>query len=216
MRTHALQRRHPEGRRRDRVDGACRGPEGCRRNRRLRGEDNRRRHADPNPGGVLQTGEFDTPSIEAPAGGEIQHPDGYTIRSSAKEVTITGGSARGVLYGAYDFIERVLGVRWFMPAALGEDIVPQDSIPFPALNRDLEPRLPQCLRVDLGGWPRFSRLELRVRAKIGPSLAFGHNWSAILAPTTANRTQYPLAFAEVDGRRAHPSSSAAKTRTSCA
>jgi len=139
--------------------------------------------------------------IEAPAGGEIQHPDGYTIRSSAKEVTITGGSARGVLYGAYDFIERVLGVRWFMPAALGEDIVPQDSIPFPALNVTWNPAFRSVYGLIWAGGPGSADWELRIRAKIGPSLAFGHNWSAILAPTTANRTQYPLAFAEVDGRR---------------
>ena len=139
--------------------------------------------------------------IEAPAGGEIQHLDGYTIRSSALEVTITGGSARGVLYGVYDFIERVLGVRWFMPAALGEDILSQKSIPFPALNVTWNPAFRNVYGLIWAGGPGAADWELRVRAKVGVSPSFGHNWSNILPATPANRTQYPLAFAEVGGRR---------------
>lgn len=139
--------------------------------------------------------------IEAPAGGEIQHLDGYTIRSSEREVTITGGSARGVLYGAYDFIERVLGVRWFMPAALGEDILPQKSIGFPQPNVTWNPAFKNVGGLIWAGGPGAADWELRVRAKVGPAVSFGHNWSNILPPTPASRTQYPLAFAEVDGRR---------------
>ena len=139
--------------------------------------------------------------IETPAGGEIQHLDGYTIRSSEREITITGGSARGVLYGAYDFIERVLGVRWFMPAALGEDILPQKSIPFPTVNVTWNPAFKNVSGLIWAGGPGSADWELRVRAKVGTAVSFGHNWSNILAPTAANRTQYPLAFAEVNGRR---------------
>ena len=139
--------------------------------------------------------------VEAPAGGEIQHLDGYAIHSSEREVTITGGSARGVLYGAYDFIERVLGVRWFMPAALGEDVLPQKSIPFPRINVVWNPAFRNVSGLIWAGGPGSADWELRVRAKVGPTVSFGHNWSNILSPTPANRTQYPLAFAEVEGRR---------------
>jgi hypothetical protein len=139
--------------------------------------------------------------IEAPGSGEIQHLDGYTIRTSGKEVVITGGSARGVLYGAYDFIERVFGVRWFMPAALGEDILPQKSIPFPLLNVTWNPAFKNVYGLIWAGGPGSADWELHVRAKIGLGASFGHNWSNILPATAANRAQYPLAFAEVDGRR---------------
>jgi hypothetical protein len=133
--------------------------------------------------------------------GEIQHADGYTIRTSGHEVTITGGSARGVLYGAYDFIERVLGVRWFMPAELGEDIAPQKSIPFPELNVLWNPAFRNVNGLIWAGGPGAAAWELRVRGKIGSSVSFGHNWSNILARNPANLARYPLAFAEVSGRR---------------
>jgi hypothetical protein len=133
--------------------------------------------------------------------GEITHADGYSIRTVGREVTITGGSARGVLYGAYDFIERVLGVRWFMPSALGEDIVPHDSIPFPQLNVVWNPAFQNVGGLIWAGGPGSVEWELRVRAKIGPQVIIGHNWSNILPPNPSNLSQYPLAFAEVKGRR---------------
>lgn len=138
--------------------------------------------------------------IEAP-GGEIRHADGYSISTRGREVTIAGGSARGVLYGAYDFIERAFDVRWFMPAALGEDIVPRESIPFPELNVVWNPAFSQVSGLIWAGGPGASAWELRVRAKIGPTTSFGHNWSSILPLNPANLAQYPLAFAEVNGRR---------------
>lgn len=137
----------------------------------------------------------------APGGGEIRHADGYTIRTSGQEVTITGGSARGVLYGAYDFIERVLGVRWFMPSALGEDIAPQKSIPFPELDVLWNPAFRSVGGLIWAGGPGASAWELRVRGKVGPGDSFGHNWSNILPLNASNLAQYPLAFAEVNGRR---------------
>ena len=139
--------------------------------------------------------------VEAPSAGEIQHPDGYTIHTSGREITITGGSARGVLYGAYDFIERVLGVRWFMPSALGEDVAPQESIPFPEINVIWNPAFRNVGGLIWAGGPGASSWELRMRAKIGPTTSFGHNWYNILPLNAANLTQYPLAFAEVNGRR---------------
>jgi len=134
-------------------------------------------------------------------GGESPNRKGYTIRTSGKEVTLTGGSARGVLYGSYDFIERVLGVRWFMPAALGEDIAPKKTIPFPELNVVWNPAFKNVYGLIWAGGPGAADWELRVRAKVGSTISFGHNWSNILPATPANRSQYPLAFAEVGGRR---------------
>lgn len=40
--------------------------------------------------------------------------DGFTISSDGKDVRIIGNGPRGVLYGAYAFLEE-LGVRWYFP-----------------------------------------------------------------------------------------------------
>ena len=133
--------------------------------------------------------------------GEIRHPDGYEIRTKGREIIITGGSARGVLYGVYEFVEKVFDVRWFMPAALGEDIVPQESIPFPEVNLTWNPAFQNVSGLIWAGGPGATDWELRMRARIGPAVSFGHNWSSILARNATNLAQYPLAFAEVGGRR---------------
>ena len=40
----------------------------------------------------------------------------YQIVADTKKVIITGNDFRGILYGAYDFLERFAGVRFFTPA----------------------------------------------------------------------------------------------------
>ena len=41
--------------------------------------------------------------------------DAYVIRKIGRNIIINGGGTRGVLFGAFDFMERVLGVRFFTP-----------------------------------------------------------------------------------------------------
>lgn len=41
--------------------------------------------------------------------------DGFILKTAGKSVFICGGRSRGTLYGAYEFIERFLGVRFLSP-----------------------------------------------------------------------------------------------------
>ena len=41
--------------------------------------------------------------------------DSYVVKKIGKNIIINGGGTRGVLFGTFDFIERVLGVRFFTP-----------------------------------------------------------------------------------------------------
>jgi len=52
--------------------------------------------------------------------------DGYSVLVSPKSIIIAGDNPRGVLYGTYDFLER-LGCRWFHPTLDPKDpeVVPQ-------------------------------------------------------------------------------------------
>ena len=43
--------------------------------------------------------------------------DSFVIKKIGKDIIINGGGTRGVLYGTFDFIENVLGVRFFTPVA---------------------------------------------------------------------------------------------------
>jgi hypothetical protein len=52
--------------------------------------------------------------------------DGFTIQRDGAETVIRGNNSRGVLYGAYAFLER-LGVRWFGPGS-DREYVPRRAI----------------------------------------------------------------------------------------
>ena len=57
--------------------------------------------------------------------------EGYRIKGTKESLTITGGSARAVLYGTYAFIEEFFGVRWFAPGELYEHVPIQKELCLP-------------------------------------------------------------------------------------
>ncbi|MCO6441832.1 MAG: DUF4838 domain-containing protein [Nitrococcus mobilis] len=55
-----------------------------------------------------------TIKLATEASGELAH-EGFRIRSVGRDIHITGGSARGLLYGVYTFLEDYVGVHWYGP-----------------------------------------------------------------------------------------------------
>lgn len=136
---------------------------------------------------------------------QIVHEDGYAIKSGGRAVTIMGGSPRGTLYGVYDFIERALGVRWFMPTELGEDIVEAKTIPVPELDIVKNPAFDAISGFIWAGGPGAADWEQRMRVRVGEQVQFGHNWYNIHPLTKANFEKDPEMFALVGGERGRSS-----------
>ncbi len=134
-------------------------------------------------------------------GTQLIHKDGYAIRSSGRMITIMGGSPRGTLYGVYDFIERALGVRWFMPTPMGEDILEAKTIPVPELDLVTNPAFPSVSGFTWAGSPGAEDWELRMRVRVGQAVNFGHNWFNIYPFTKENFAKNPEMFAMVGGVR---------------
>ncbi|MEO8499686.1 MAG: DUF4838 domain-containing protein, partial [Vicinamibacteria bacterium] len=132
---------------------------------------------------------------------QIVHEDGYTLQSRGRMITIMGGSPRGTLYGVYDFIERVLGVRWFMPTDLGEDILPAKTIPVPELSVVQNPAFAYVGGFTWAGSPGAEDWELRLRARVGKDASFGHNWYNIYRYSKETFEKDPEMFALVGGKR---------------
>lgn len=132
---------------------------------------------------------------------QIVHEDGYAIQSAGRTITIMGGSPRGALYGVYDFIERALGVRWFMPTEMGEDIVPSKSIPVPELAIVKNPAFPSVSGFTWAGSPGAEDWEQRMRVKVGKAVSFGHNWYNIHRFSKETFEADPEMFALVSGQR---------------
>ena len=145
-----------------------------------------------NPLGIVRGGDPAT---------QIVHEDGYAIQSGGRMVTIMGGSPRGTLYGVYDFIERVLGVRWFMPTELGEDILKAKSIAVPELTVVRNPAFPSVSGFTWAGSPGAADWELRMRVKVGKPVSFGHNWYNIHRFSKEALEKDPEMFALVGGQR---------------
>jgi hypothetical protein len=132
---------------------------------------------------------------------QLVHLDGYTIESHGRMITIMGASPRGTLYGVYDFIERALGVRWFMPTELGEDILEKQTIEVPELSVVKNPAFPIVSGFTWAGSPGAAEWEQRMRARIGKRDSFGHNWYNIHRYSKETFAKNPEMFAMVGGRR---------------
>lgn len=61
------------------------------------------------------------------------------VRTADGSLLITGGRPRGTLYGVLDFLENVVGVRWYTPWA--EKVPSSPTLTLPALDRRVQPYL---------------------------------------------------------------------------
>ena len=162
------------------------------------------------PETVVRIGVFGQPPVDAWSGPRPKR-DGFALETRGETLWIVGGDARGALYGVYDLLETELGVRWFMPGELGEDVPSAETIPLPRVQRSGAPAFSAVGGFIWAGGPGAAAWEKRARARVGPASAFfGHNWSNIVAPTPANKAAHPEWFALNEGARtnqlcsAHP------------
>jgi len=105
------------------------------------------------------------------------------------QVHWVGWTSRGTLYGAYDFLERVVGVRWLMPGEVGEDIPAHATLALPDLDLqeapDFEVRVLQDVREELPEWFEDRELvrkwmhtqKLPCKQFDGYALGWGHSWN---------------------------------------
>jgi hypothetical protein len=137
--------------------------------------------------------------------GERPSAQGFALQTQGNTLWIVGGDARGALYGVYELLDEVLGVRWFMPGDLGEDVPSQATMTLPRVNRTRAPAFKSVYGLTWGGGPGSLAWELRMRAKVGSASNFGHNWYKILPLTPANLAADPERFALFEGVRGRSS-----------
>lgn len=127
--------------------------------------------------------------------------DGFRIRTVGGNLYICGRefpddrprwigwTSRGTLYGAYDFLERVVGARWLMPGEVGEDIPQHAALALPDLDvqeaPDFEIRVLQDVQEELPEWFEDRELvrkwmhtqKLPCKQFDGWPLSWGHSWN---------------------------------------
>ena len=59
------------------------------------------------------------------------------LKTTARNLVLTGGRPRGTLYAVYEFLENTLGVRWYTPWA--EKVPRIENCEIPSLDRRVRP-----------------------------------------------------------------------------
>jgi hypothetical protein len=150
---------------------------------------------------AVRVGVYGHPPVESWSGA-APPADGFVIAPRGRTLFIVGGDTRGALYGVYDLLETDLGVRWFMPGELGEDVVRRDTVLLPTHERHGQPAFQAVGGFIWSGGPGAAAWEKHVRADVGPAGSFfGHNWANIIPPTADNMAAHPDWFALSGGKR---------------
>ena len=152
--------------------------------------------------------------IETAPGDSSLGPDGFSIEEKDGVVRIRGSRERGCLYGAYELIERFLGVRWYSPDF---EVVPRrEAFEVPdgfslSETPDFEMRMMEWYDVDRdGGFSSKLRLNSGSGAladkrfggdacRFGKGLGICHTFASLLGDEYFDA--HPEYFSMVDGRR---------------
>ncbi|MCR4906014.1 MAG: DUF4838 domain-containing protein [Clostridiales bacterium] len=134
--------------------------------------------------------------------------DGFLIESSGNTVKLAGG-CRGVLYGAYELLER-LGVRFFTPTCEKVPTAPDAVIPDLSLRSEPTFEYRTHNYATIRQYPRFSaKLRLNgtlgapIPKRLGGSMSYGlfvHSFEHLILTSEFGET-HPEYFALVNGQR---------------
>jgi hypothetical protein len=135
--------------------------------------------------------------------------EGFFLRSMGDTLVIAGGRKRGTLYGAYTFLEDVLGCRWFSPQV--SRIPRRPTIEIGPLNRREVPilswREPRCGDIEQSGdwaarnkvYGRFPHTEEKHGGRMQWS-HYVHTFYQLLPPDTYFH-EHPEYYSQIDGQR---------------
>jgi len=135
--------------------------------------------------------------------------DGFAIETrkttAGTDLYLVGGDARGALYAAYELLERFLGVRWFMPGELGEDVPQRATVTVKSLKWRNAADYDAIAGLTWAGGPGADDWRRRNKGDVGATgYFFGHNWENIIPPNEENKKAHPEWFAlDKDGTRSH-------------
>lgn len=126
-------------------------------------------------------------------------------RKDGADLLLLGGDARGALYAVSDLLERFLGVRWFMPGTLGEEVPRRSTVRIRSLKWRHQSDYDAIGGLIWAGGPGAIEWLRHNKGDVGASgYFFGHNWSNIINPSEENKKAHPEWFSlQPDGTRSY-------------
>ena len=73
---------------------------------------------------------------------EDESDEAFILTVGVEQARIVGNSPLAALYGAYEFLEQGLGVRWYLPGPLGEVVPEQTTLVLPRIEQEHSPSFP--------------------------------------------------------------------------
>ena len=151
---------------------------------------------------------------------KVEVPEGFIVKTSGKDIIISGndtpgqienahwadGARTGTWYGVCDFLEKQLGIRWFMPGPLGEYVPKKKNWSVPDLDYSDFPLMEKRDMSYVSGGPNGKKegepnlFKRRNRMGKANSWQASHSWLYQL-PGKKYFKDHPDWFAMVGGRR---------------
>lgn len=151
---------------------------------------------------------------------KVDVPEGFIVKTSGKDIIISGndtqgqvenahwadGARTGTWYGVCDFLEKQLGIRWFMPGPLGEYVPKRKNWSVPDLDYNDHPLMEKRDMNYVSGGPNGKKegepnlFKRRNRCGHANSWSASHSWLHQL-PGNKYFKDHPEWFAYIGGRR---------------
>lgn len=120
---------------------------------------------------------------------------GFRIRAAGKRMDVIGQSEQGASNALYWLLWEKVGVRWYIPTRLGEEIPVHDGISIGAMDVTLGPDFPVYATFDARNYGSGGN---RTREGQSRDTMTRHIWSEIVPPSDENKLKHPEWFALTD------------------
>ncbi|MCD6360375.1 MAG: DUF4838 domain-containing protein [Armatimonadetes bacterium] len=145
--------------------------------------------------------------------------DGFVVECDGGRLVLAGKVPEGTLNAVYWLLEE-LGVRWFIPTELGENVPQRETVTVPDMNRRVEPRfvcrrnhgIDQSIKPDGDIWRRRARITSH--ALNVPFNRYSHNLYKVFPASKYGET-HPEYYPLINGRRRIPETDHAQNWQPC-
>jgi hypothetical protein len=132
--------------------------------------------------------------------------DGFVLKSGDDGVYIAGAEDLGTLYGVYQFLEKHLGIRWFMPGDLGEVVPRRDTLTIGTFEETETPSF-RVRWIESGDWALRQKMNVGVEVgqqPVGVNWLWSFHTHFKLIPPEEYFDEHPEWFARIGRKRRRP------------
>ena len=144
--------------------------------------------------------------LRPPVTSRFKGANGFVIESGDDWIAIVGAEDLDTVYGVYAFLEKYLGVRWFMPGEIGEVVPKMETVEVGKISDKEKPDF--AIRwIGSGEWALRNRMNVNVAVKeetVGVNWKWSFHSFFYLIHPDKHFDKHPEFYSYVGGRRLCP------------